>query len=303
MRFQHPLSDLYPHNDRRSAFYPFTDEFPFERACERIVRELEKRNWEVPGITVEFSDYGSGERGFRRVDCIRGREFKLKFGRTQRGGPYGTGVREVTIPHKQLTVWEDYGDPELIYYVGTDWERDRGEFIDGRKHMSKLFGQPRTYLVYKGSDNTEERFPRRAGNGPRSYFLHDNDLEREYDPQGDEPKFFDTKVVTEEYKQYLEETVLKAITSHPVVRTNGISIIDALVGQPVDADGRQTYYKVVRVTENGSKAVGAFLTQADANACLERYAPPEAERVTLSDGTLCAGEWMTEIGHHTPMPK
>ena len=41
--------------------YPYSRQFPFDEVAEKIVRAIEKRNWKVPGITVEFDIYGSGE--------------------------------------------------------------------------------------------------------------------------------------------------------------------------------------------------------------------------------------------------
>ena len=41
--------------------YPRSRQFPFDEIAENIVRALEKRNWNVPGIEVEFDTYGSGE--------------------------------------------------------------------------------------------------------------------------------------------------------------------------------------------------------------------------------------------------
>jgi hypothetical protein len=64
--------------------YPFVTQFPFDEVCETIVRELEKRNWQVYGIKVEFDNYGSGEQRLRMVRYIEGKDFKLYFSRKQR---------------------------------------------------------------------------------------------------------------------------------------------------------------------------------------------------------------------------
>ena len=37
--------------------YPTSRMFPVDEVCEKIVRELEKRDWNVPDINVEFYSY------------------------------------------------------------------------------------------------------------------------------------------------------------------------------------------------------------------------------------------------------
>lgn len=57
--------------------YPKSRMFPFDEVTEKIVKGLEKRNWSVPGITVDFHTYGSGEAKYRRVEYVHGENFKL----------------------------------------------------------------------------------------------------------------------------------------------------------------------------------------------------------------------------------
>ena len=63
--------------------YPAAREYPIDEIAEEIVRELEKRNWNVPGITVNFDIYGSGEKRYMKVERIAGKEFALNYGREQ----------------------------------------------------------------------------------------------------------------------------------------------------------------------------------------------------------------------------
>ena len=63
--------------------YPHSRQFPFDEVAEKIVRALEKRNWNVPGISVDFYTYGSGEAKYKMVNHIIGSDFKLSFCRSQ----------------------------------------------------------------------------------------------------------------------------------------------------------------------------------------------------------------------------
>lgn len=202
--------------------YPFSRQYPFDEVCEQIVRALEERNWEVPGITVGLDDYGSGDQKFRLVQYIRGRDFKIHFGRPQRLMPGGqwndtAAVSDITIPMRELRVCEDESGPTFYLYVGGNWGRDREKFMTGWKVNSKLNGKRRTYLHYKGAFHTDRgSYPASWHHQRRTYLVHTNDLGREYDPEGDEPRFFVTSEVMEEFRQYLEQTVLASIMSHPI---------------------------------------------------------------------------------------
>jgi hypothetical protein len=74
------LKDMRPKEAYNEFLYPISRQFPVDEVCGQIVRELEKRNWQVPGIVVDFHDYGTGAQKFRMVSNIRGEEFRLHFG-------------------------------------------------------------------------------------------------------------------------------------------------------------------------------------------------------------------------------
>lgn len=229
----------------KTFLYPTSDQFPFDEVCGTIVRELEKRNWQVPGIIVEFHDYGSGEQKMRMVSRIKGKDFKLHFCRVQGKMPgdrwnNSAAVTEIVIPKKEIHVYEDESGPTFYLYVGNDWENDCDRFVNGMKVNSKLNGEPRTYLEYKGGcdcrndhgaafegigfimamltgDETALRAIKHTHKGCRpSLLVHTNDLRREYDPEGDEPRVFRTDEVMEEFRKYLEGVVLKEIISTPL---------------------------------------------------------------------------------------
>lgn len=218
--------------------YPSVQQFPFDSACAQIVRELEKREWKAPEIEVEFHEYG----GFRMVSTIKSRDFKLWFCRVQCTMPDGqwndtAGISEIVIPKKEIRVYEDESGPVFYLYVGNDYERDRKRFMNGSRINTKLNGEPKLFLKYEGgcdckatqgagfsavsfltadlSGDTEKlRKLKHTHPGRRSPLLvHDNDLGREYDPEGDEPTLFRTDEVMAEFKKYLEEVVLRMILS------------------------------------------------------------------------------------------
>jgi hypothetical protein len=242
--------------------YPKISQFPFDSACEQIVRELEKRNWQIPGITVKFDEYGSGEQKFRKVSRIESQDFKLWFCRVQRTMPGGhwndtAAVTEIVIPQKEIHVHEDESGPTFYLYVGDDYERDRDRFMNGSKVNSKLNGEPKLYLEYKGgcdcrttagasfeaigfltaaltddSEKLSQMTHIHSGRRP-PLLVHTNDLNREYDPEGDEPTLFRTATVMEEFKHYLEEVVLKMIVSHPIPEEKvGTFAIPAIIPFP-----------------------------------------------------------------------
>lgn len=225
--------------------YPFSRQFPVDEVSEQIIRELESRNWSVPGISVEFNDYGSGEQKFRAVSTVKGHDFKLWFCRMQRTMPDGrwndiAAVTEIVIPKKEIHIYEDESGPTFYLYVGNDYERDREKFTNGSKVNSRLNHEPKMYLQYKGgcncratsrasfeavgylmahitadADALAQMYHTHPGRRP-PLLVHNNDLNREYDPEGDEPRMFQTAKVMDEFREYLTDVVLRAITAYPV---------------------------------------------------------------------------------------
>ena len=188
--------------------YPHSRQFPFDEVAEKIVRAIEKRNWSVPGITLEFDIYGSGEAKYQLVREIIGNDFKLRFCRIQgklSGYNDTAALRTINIPKQELTVYEDESGPRFLLYVGEDWEADKDWFMNSIKVNAKLRGEPRRYLRYSGNRRSR-----------RSEFLAtDCDLGREYSPIGDEPTQFNLEQKFGEFASWLEENVLNYILSFP----------------------------------------------------------------------------------------
>jgi len=189
--------------------YPYSRQFPFDEVAERIVRAMEKRNWEVPGISVDFYTYGSGEAKYKMVNNIVGDDFKLHFGRPQ--GQISdnkndiAALANVCIPKEILQVYEDESGPTYYLYVGNNWDGDRAWFMNSIKIHAKLNAEPRRYLNYRG--NT---YQTRA-----TELISDSDGNRDYSPEGDEPVRINLQHKFNEFTAWLEEHVLNYILSFP----------------------------------------------------------------------------------------
>ncbi len=182
--------------------YPYSRQFPFDEVAEKIVRAIEKRNWIVPGITIEFDIYGSEEAKYKQVRYIIGDNFKLYFCRAQ--GSINqiwndtAALRSVCIPKQILEVFEDESGPDYYLYVGKNWESDKDWFMNSIKEHSKLKREPRRYLIYSG--NT---YKQRA-----KELVANNDFHREYSPRGNEPICINLEQKFNEFTAWLEEFVL-----------------------------------------------------------------------------------------------
>lgn len=181
-----------------------------DEVCNSIVRELEKRNFKVSGIDVEF--YSGNYKGIA-VSTIKGKDFKIWF--------CGIDTHKINIPQKELSVFDDESGPSFYFYVGKDWEKHKKSFMYGSKVHSKLEKRPRRYLQYSGAfgkpgEELASCYPSSWSNTRRPFLIHDNDLNREYYPKGDEPRFFVTEDVMKEFTGWLKENVLNCITNQPL---------------------------------------------------------------------------------------
>jgi hypothetical protein len=171
-----------------------------------MVRVLKERNFEAQDIEVKLNSYGPGNM-FSYVSEIKGDDFQLVFCREQ--GKLGrdlndiAGVSKLNIPGKELHVYSDNSGPTLYLYVGTDWKKDKRDFVNGLKVLSKLHGKPRTYLQYSGAwQKTYGGFFYPGKIAP--FLAHHNDLQREYDPLGNEPTYFKTAEIFQEFEHFLD---------------------------------------------------------------------------------------------------
>lgn len=245
-RFWRPSDEQVQQSERSNQMqflYPTSRRFPFDEVCERIVRELEQRNWDVPGMTVEFDTYGSGDQKMALVHKIKGDDFLICFGRPQGlmpGGRYNdtAAVSKINISQRELHVYDDESEPTFYLYVGNDWERDREGFVSGLKVGSKLCGEPRIYLeyngechCYSGSSDWFARLPHIHPGRRPPLLVHTNDLGRAHDLKAREPKSFKTTKVMNEVRDCLVDVVLKTIVSHPIP-TEKIDVLAPSVPTP-----------------------------------------------------------------------
>lgn len=187
--------------------------YPMDCVCDEILRALAQKNWSVSNIQIEFDSFTHPEHGkCKCVTAIEGPDFLLRFYRPGNPARPDAGcVSDVVIPGKHLAVYQDFSGPHFWLYVGNNWEADRYSFTHGSKSNSKLFKEPRTYLLYKGSaDQSELTYGGRYGS-LLPFLTHDNNLYREYDPEGAEPRYFHTRQVLDEVTDWLRANVLPRV--------------------------------------------------------------------------------------------
>lgn len=199
------LNEAHAQPAKPSFFYPTSRQYPFDETTFKIVEALMERNFSVPGIEVEIHSYGPN-KSYKHVSTIKSDDFRLWFCRGQgRINPHWNdtaAVNQLNIPGKELSVFEDYSGPRFYLYVGDNWEKDKEDFVIGSKVNSKLHGERKTYLHFTGSQEKDKVV--NYDNSIAPFLTHDNDLGREYDPEGDEPTYFKTKEVFKEFKDFLE---------------------------------------------------------------------------------------------------
>jgi len=132
----------------RHLWYPTDADFAFslEGVSWEILRRVEAREFDVPGINMIWGDmYDTGL-------TLRGQDFVLEFGQVQKrmAPPSGSPilVRAIT-PGNELTLW--HGDHLLTYvrYANTDWLRDRDWFLsESFKCHGQAHDRPR-FLRYE----------------------------------------------------------------------------------------------------------------------------------------------------------
>lgn len=209
---------------RNLVLFPTSRQYPsIDAQADRIVRHLDRVD--VPSLSVKVDDYGLGLM-VRRIDSIDG-DVHLWFCRIQ--GNHGrlndtAALNTLTIGKRSISVYEDYSGPSLRVYAGTDWERDRRTCWWGGCN-TKLYGQPRKYLIYEDSDEKERKVRYGKGGmgysssfvyaGIAKYLLANNDLGREYDPVGDEPRLFTTQTVLDEMAAELSAYIDKIVEAYP----------------------------------------------------------------------------------------
>ncbi len=186
-----------------------------------IFSALQNRNWNVPGITVTFSCYGDPRERYRMVHSIEGNDFLLTFCRVieSLSNHYDNcaGCYKIVIPKHELEYHEDLSG-HLNYYTGKDWRADRERFKHDTKVNSKLRGKEKWYVRYmltKWHPNTKETTYTAPGRLPK-FFVAYNNMGRDYNPEGHEPRFFLVEEVHKRIARWLTEHVLEKINATPM---------------------------------------------------------------------------------------
>gem|GEM_PF-6953596 len=165
--------------------------FPFDPVCREIVLALHERDWEVPGVNVQFLSFGS-MRGWLKLWEMRTLNCLLRFSRQG-----SAAVGEIVTPFGHLIV----DDPSRVFfykYVGRDWRNHRKDFLYRVKIWSRELERPRTYLMYVGKG----QYP--------TFLNHTNFRGKEYDRSNapEEPERFETQEVMDDFREYLEGLLL-----------------------------------------------------------------------------------------------
>lgn len=189
-------------------YYPTSSAYPIDHVCGRIVLALEKCNWKCNNIEVTFDDREWKSTTYRKVSKIKGDHFSISFGRIQGTicvWPDTAAVDSISIPKKELSVFEDYSGPTLKVHRKDDWIE------------SFWNADPHDVLTYNGGllPNGEKKYYWGPNYTPiRSSLIlqryRDNPSAMNTDRTGD-TLYYKTKEIFDQFVHYLEEKVLKPI--------------------------------------------------------------------------------------------
>lgn len=206
--------------DKGIFLYPTLRQFDFDEVCELIVRSLEKRNWQVPGLTVEFRHYGQGEEKLCYVGSIVGNDFKIEFGRNQGKIPgcYHNDVAAacvIAIPKHEVHVSAD-GYPRYYRYCGPSYRRDREKFLHGYKSDRD---KPNLWHYYTGSEQSGEQktYAYRVSHWPLPQYFINQSAKTFWGciKAGIRQPYFRAGTVMVMIKDYLLKKVLPLILAQP----------------------------------------------------------------------------------------
>jgi hypothetical protein len=137
---------------------------------DEIYTELFNRSFDIKGLDIEFSA-GLSEQWkdpFKiKLSSINHSDFKINF-----SGSYDNA--DFQYKEREISFYQDDSPISLTTYVGEDWEKDKEKFFAYGKIHSKMNKKEKFYLNYKCEPGSKE-------------FTHDDDIGREYSPEGEEP--------------------------------------------------------------------------------------------------------------------
>lgn len=164
------------------------------QAKRKIEEALYRRNWQVPGIKVDFIyDYDMEGNHTLRVSTITA---DPKLCADVRVNSWSVRVRGM-----EMSLHED-NSGSLEVYCGDDWDKDRNEFVNGKRFHRKMDGKSRIVLQY----NTHRGYK----------FEATDDCSRGHFPSGSElePMSYSIPAVEKDMLVGLND-MLDYIESHP----------------------------------------------------------------------------------------
>ncbi len=187
-------------------------QYPFDGICEQIIRELAVRNFNVPGMKIDFHRFGSGRAKCVRVNSIEGNNFRLWFSRSlgkigKTGARNSSGASIIIIPGMQLLLYSpsDGCGPTVYKYAGSNWAEDCESF---KSEMFRIDAIP-PYIVYTGKGNKS------PGNFWPDRLNLDNDFDWQNKLSQGHPASLKTDEIFNLARDWLNENVLAAILAQP----------------------------------------------------------------------------------------
>jgi hypothetical protein len=179
-------------------------QFPFDKTVEQILLGLQAKNWIVKHITVKRTS------GIIRE--IHGASYRIRFNRDI--SAVFPKASDIVIPQRELCVFNDESGPVYHVYVGQNWRNDASWWFDGStKLQARMNHEPRRYLTYAGSDiaSSHDGLVWHDRGLRPNYLSACSDLGRNYMPAKDEPKFYLTADIMQDFNQWLITKVLSRV--------------------------------------------------------------------------------------------
>lgn len=98
---------------------PTEENYPLDSICNNILRSLEKKNWAVEGLKVEFQEFKNNGFTYKCVKKISGENFELEFSRLEKSKilnkiEEANSIGHIIIPNKDLTFYPDGSGPTYV---------------------------------------------------------------------------------------------------------------------------------------------------------------------------------------------
>lgn len=172
--------------------------FPINEKRKLIETELLMRNYDVPGIDVEFCFHVDREGKYLyRISSIRCENPDLRI-----QSDYEIRVRGVIMS------LHDDGSGSVDMYCGDDWEKDRKEFVNGKLFHRKMDNKSRINLHYQRSSRGQD-------------YMATTDCSRGYypDPERNEPERYSVHTIEQKIMEGLDD-LLHLIKTTPRQKLN-----------------------------------------------------------------------------------